>query len=184
MILYQDKNTYSNIEYADNYVAEHYSKYNPLRVHYSVLTDDEKAGYLSLALQEIERLPFVGRKYLVSQPLQFPRIRTGSFWGMSPTYASMFVGGACENQTPECVRQAQVENALGIIANEISAVSDKQFMTLQSLGIIKNTKYNKREAGDLGFGADITGATAKRCPLSSQKAYSLLREWLGGVAVC
>ncbi len=103
---------------------------------------------------------------------------------MTPTYASAFAGSGGANEIPLCIMQAQVENALGVLASEISAVSDRQFMTLQSLGIIKNTKYNKREAGDLGFGADITGATSRRCPLSSGKAYALLREWLGGAYVC
>lgn len=183
-MLEQDKTTYATVEFADEYIAAHYPQNNPLRVHFSVLHDDEKEAYLRLSLQEIERLPFVGRKYNVSQPLQFPRRRNGSLNGLSPTYLSMFVGNVGANETPECVKQAQVENALGVLANEISAVSDKQFMTLQSLGIIKNTKYNKREAGDLGFGADITGASSKRCPLSSNKAYELLRGWLGGVSVC
>ena len=182
-MLEEGKNTYATVEFADEYIAENYTPHNPLRVHFSVLTNDEKAVYLRKALQEIERLHFVGRKYLVTQSLQFPRIRSGSL-GMSPTYAAVFIGNFGDNQVPVCVKQAQVENALGIIANEIAAVSDKQFMTLQSLGIIKNTKYNKREAGDLGFGADITGATANRCPLSSTKAYELVREWLGGVSVC
>ncbi len=183
-MLEKGKNTYATIKFADEYISTQYPQNNPLRVHFSVLTDDEKEAYLRSALQEIEKLPFLGRKYIVSQKFQFPRIRSGSMHGITPTYASMFVGNVCENIIPECVMQAQVENALGVIANEISAVSDKQFMTLQSLGIIKNTKYNKREAGDLGFGSDITGATSKRCPLSSSKAYALLREWLGGVYVC
>lgn len=183
-MLVEGNNTYATVEFADEYIAESYTSHNPLRVHFSVLTNEEKEAYLRKALQEIERLHFVGRKYLVSQQLQFPRVRRGSLCGVSPTYASLFIGVVRDDEIPACVKQAQVENALGIIANEIAAVSDKQFMTLQSLGIIKNTKYNKREAGDLGFGADITGATASRCPLSSTKAYELLRAWLGGVFVC
>ncbi|MCI8733283.1 MAG: hypothetical protein HFE29_02975 [Clostridia bacterium] len=178
------KDTYATIGFADQYIATHYPQNHPLSVHFSVLTDDEKGVYLNLALQEIEALPFVGRKYIISQPLQFPRIRGGSFNRMTPTYASAFAGSGGANEIPLCIMQAQVENALGVLASEISAVSDRQFMTLQSLGIIKNTKYNKREAGDLGFGADITGATSRRCPLSSGKAYALLREWLGGAYVC
>lgn len=178
------KNTYATVEFANQYIEAHYMPFNPLRVHFSVLTDDEKEAYLRSSLQEIEKLHFSGRKRIVNQTLSFPRKRQTSYACYSPTYLSVFTG-VDETQIPECVRQAQVENALGIISNEISAVSDKQFMTLQSLGIIKNTKYNKREAGDLGFGADITGGTSiNRCPLSSQKAYSLLREWLGGIAIC
>lgn len=182
MTLYQDRNTYATVKYADKYLEEYYQEHHPLRVYFSALTDDEKSAYLFMALQEIERLPFVGRKAIVTQPLQFPRLKGRGYYGVSPVYASIF--NIESRETPECVRQAQVENALGIISNEISAISDKQFMTLQSLGIIKNTKYNKREAGDLGFGADITGVTSKRCPLSSQKAYMLLRDWLGGVYIC
>ncbi len=184
MTLYQDKNTYVTVQYADNYVYTHYAQFHPLRVHYSVLTDDEKADYLLCAMQEIEQLPFVGRKYLVTQPLQFPRMRACPCGVSSPYYLTAFLGNPNIYDVPECVKQAQVENALGLIAREISSVSDKQFMTMQSLGAIKNTKYNKREAGEIGFGEDLTGASVKRCPLASVRAYTLLREWLGGVSVC
>ena len=52
---------------------------------------------------------------------------------------------------------------------------------------LRSSKYKYPLAAgyvDLGFGADITGATSRRCPLSSGKAYALLREWLGGAYVC
>ncbi len=180
-MLEENINTYATILFADDYIENHFSPFYPLRVHFSVLTDIEKGSYLKASLQEIERLPFIGRKRLVNQPLAFPRLRSGNS-NLSPTYMSMFIG---ENiSIPECIKEAQVENALGILLKEISSVSDKQFMTMQSLGSIKNTKYNKREAGDLGFGENLTGMTVKKCPIASAKAYALLRDWLGGVSVC
>ncbi|MEG1528746.1 MAG: hypothetical protein RR405_00195 [Clostridia bacterium] len=183
MALEEAKNTYATTVFADQYLAEHLMPFNALRVHWSVLTDDEKSGYLRASLQEIDRLPFVGRKRLVGQPLAFPRFR-GNGGGFTPAYMSVFVGET--EDIPTCTKEAQVENALAILLREISATSDKQFMTMQSLGSVKNTKYNKREAGDLGFGDDLTGggAITKKCPLTSQKAYDLLRGWLGGIAVC
>lgn len=162
-MLEENKNTYATVDFADRYVSEHYTPHNPLAVHFSVLTDEEKETYLRKSLQEIERLHFTGRKYLVSQPLQFPRIRQGTFYGMSPTYASMFIGAVGENQTPECVKQAQVENALGILAAEISAVA------------VKNTSDD-----------EVTSVNAQNCscPLKSSKAYELLQNWIGGIYVC
>lgn len=185
MTLIKDENTYADVEFADKYINERYVQFNPIRVHYSVLSDEEKESYLMQSLQEIERLPFIGRKYSVTQALSFPRYRKNSFGNYTPIYLGMFVGAFNERETPECVKEAQVENALAILNKEISAISDRQFMTMQSLGAVKNTKYNKREAGDLGFGEDITGGgVQKKCPITSAKAYALLREWLGGIAVC
>ena len=63
------------------------------------------------------------------------------------------------------------------------AQTDKQFMIMQSLGLMKNIKYNKREAGDVGMGDDITGVKQQVSKLTSKTAEKLLRPWLGGLRV-
>lgn len=174
------ENSYVDIPYADRYVETYNTAYAPLAVHWSVLTDKEKEQYLYSSLSQIEKLPFIGRKYAVNQKLQFPRyLRVSGYGCMHYPFNTVQ-----EEDIPEDVKEAQVENALGLINAEINAISDRQFMTMQSLGAVKNTKYNKREAGDLGFGDDLKGSGSSRVQITSAKAYQLLRPWVGGGFKC
>lgn len=174
-----DKNSYIDIDYADRYLDSYYSENNPIFAHWSVLTDKEKERYLLLSMAQLEKLQFIGKAVNVNQPLQFPRfINTGVCCAHYPIRLVM------NNTVPTEVKEAQAENALGIINAEINAVSDKQFMTMQSLGAVKNTKYNKREAGDLGFGEELKSGSSTTVKLSSVKAYELLKNWLNGGFKC
>lgn len=174
MFLEIEKNTYADIEFVNSYIEEHYNYNHPLRVHFSVLTDDEKATYLLASLREIDKLPFIGRKRLVGQPLAFPRIRNGLNNYMSPTYMSRFVGSTDDLIIPEDLKQAQVENVLAILNKEISETSKKQLKTLQSLGAIKCTKPKN----------NVEEFKVCNCPITSETAYNLLRGWLGGISIC
>lgn len=168
-------NSYATITEADEYVNDYYECYHPLRVHWSVLGDDEKETYLRRSIAEIDKLHFLGRKYnAYAQRLAFPRIR--------PDSGNLYNGGffsftyAGESEIPEEVKQAQIENAIGIISKQISATADKQAITMQSLGAVKDTKG---QSGTVGADEAVT----HKCPLSSEKAYRLLRGWLGGVQI-
>lgn len=175
-----NENSYVSTDEANEYINEMYTRTSPLRVFWSILNVEEKESYLLQATAQIEKLLFIGRKYLYNQKMAFPRI-TGAY-GSLIDYR--YNSGNEAFQVPAEVKQAEIENALGIILEKIKSVSDKQFLTLQSLGAVKNTKYNKREAGDLGFGAELTGGTVKACPIASPKAYALLRNRIGGGYVC
>lgn len=176
-------NSYVDLEFANAYV-EKYNIWNaPLRVHWSVLTDDEKESYLHASLSQIEKLKFIGRKVIMRQPLQFPRyISQQNLVGCYHTFKFGIQDGTT-TEIPIDVQEAQVENALGIISEQISAISDKQFMTLQSLGAVKNTKYNKREAGDIGFSDELKGGTG-HVEIASLRAYQLLKPYVGGTFRC
>ena len=177
------KDTYCSIDEADEYVGKTYNRYAPLRVIWSVLDDEEKASYLRTSLTEIENLLFTGKKYDSRQLLAFPRIPSGN----SAVYSSLPLGMRLVShdysEIPQAVKAAQTENALAIICKECMAQTDKQFMIMQSLGLMKNIKYNKREAGDVGMGDDITGVKQQVSKLTSKTAEKLLRPWLGGLRV-
>lgn len=177
-----NENTYVSLQDADDYINEHYQKHHPLRVHWSVLEDTEKQTYLLQSTAQIEKLPFIGRKAFITQSMAFPRVRERRAFASMLEFRLTY--GVTTEIIPTSVKQAEIENALDIIMEQIKSVSDKQFLTMQSLGAVKNTKYNKREAGDLGFGAELTGGMQQKCPISSAKAYNLLREWIGGGYAC
>lgn len=175
--------TYCTIDEADEYVVKTYNKYAPLRVIWNVLDNVEKTEYLRMSIAEIENLPFTGTKYYSAQKLSFPRIshEYGVFNGSIP-YGMRLVSHAY-SEIPSDVKSAQAENALAIIGKECMAQTDKQFMIMQSLGLMKNIKYNKREAGDVGMGDDITGVKQHALRLTSRTAEKLLRPWLGSLRV-
>lgn len=175
--------TYCSIDEADEYVCKTNNKFAPLRVIWSVLNDEEKAEYLRMSLAEIENLPFTGKKYNSAQKLSFPRIthEYGTFNCAIP-YGMRLVSHV-HSEIPSDVKSAQAENALAIIGKECMAQTDKQFMIMQSLGLMKNIKYNKREAGDVGMGDDITGVKQQALRLTSRTAEKLLRPWLGSLRV-
>lgn len=183
-MLKQGENTYVTLEESDEYINAYYVKYAPLRVFWSVLDDDEKESYLRNSLTEIEALPFVGSKYRVSQKLAFPRIKQSGGSGFAYPYGAFYGGSSDYGVTPEEVKGAQVENALSLIGKECMAQTDKQFMIMQSLGSMKNIKYNKREAGDVGMGDDIKGGGgAGSIGLTSKAAEKMLRGWLGSLRI-
>lgn len=69
--------TYVMPQDSDKFLAEVLPASNPLRITWEVLTDEEKAGYLSAALRRLENLQFVGEKVFWTQPLKFPRSAYG-----------------------------------------------------------------------------------------------------------
>lgn len=177
------QDTYCSVDEADEYIAKTYTKYAPLRVIWSVLDDEEKAMYLRTSLAEIESLPFTGAKYDSAQALSFPRRPHAYSAALGALPCVIRLTSQDYSKIPQAVKAAQVENTLAIIGKECMAQTDKQFMIMQSLGLMKNIKYNKREAGDVGMGDDITGVKQKASRLSSQVAEKLLRPWLGGLRV-
>lgn len=69
--------TYVMPEDSNAFLAEVLPASDPLRIAWEVLQEEEKAGYLSAALQRLEDLNFIGEKAYYYQPLKFPRIARG-----------------------------------------------------------------------------------------------------------
>jgi hypothetical protein len=168
-MLTKGENTYADIETADDYINGTYYEYNPLRVHWSVLTDGEKEMYLKQSLVQIERLPFRGQKYYYRQKLMFPRFDPQSKY--SGCYAGSYIFRPLYSaEIPEELATAQAENALGILQKEISSVTSRQSKSMQSLGAVKDIKNSV-----------VQSSLTVNMPLTSTKAYEMLRGWLGGL---
>ncbi len=183
-MLIQGENTYVTAVEADEYTNTYYAEYTPIRVIWSVLNEEEKETYLRNSLTEMEALPFVGRKSRNEQKLSFPRVKNGTGIYCAYPYGAFYGGIVNGSKIPQEVKHAQIENALAIISKECMAQTDKQFMIMQSLGAMKNIKYNKREAGDIGMGDDIKGGGNNNgFGLTSKTAQSMLRGWLGTLRV-
>lgn len=153
------KNTYVTVAEADLYVQEHYRDKNALRAHWSVCSDEYKEQYLLKSIQEIEALPFVGRKTTWSQKLQFPRtlLNAPLHTRISPVY---LLYRDSEREVPQCVKDAQIENALGIIRGEYRPAS--KAAVLSSLGLTPPEQPAKGR-------------------LSSEHAETLLKPFLGAL---
>lgn len=156
--------TYVTVAEADEFIKQYYPEYDDLAVVWGVLTEREKTSYLYTSLQQIEALVLQGKPLDRNQPLQFPRIKC-------------FKPATKENPTiPNEVKEAQIENALELLNADLGARSDEQMILLSALGVVKNTKYNKREMGEVGLGATLTGAES-RTTLEGAHAVKLLKAW-------
>ena len=108
--------TYITVDEATAYVCEQYVTMHPLRVHWSVLTEEERETYLKQALRRLENLNYVGSKIDYYQPLKFPRIAYGR---------------PCElDKVPLNVKRAQAIMALEIIRKEYISCSDKRMISI------------------------------------------------------
>lgn len=152
--------TYVTVSESDEYIGNYRRELDPLRVHWSVLTDSEKELYLRKSCQQIERVMFVGRKFYVEQKLAFPRRKNGfGYVPCNPLYRYLWD----EYVVPEEVKAAQIENALGIIKSEYAA--RRSPTVLRAAGVIPEQAE--------------TAEKASPSPLSSEAAALLLSGWTG-----
>ncbi len=153
------KNTYVTIEEADEYIAENYSEKNILRAHWTVCPDEYKEQYLRKSMIEIEALPFVGRKTIWTGELQFPRtlLNAPLYVMHNPVY---LMYNRDETKVPKEVKEAEIENALGII--QMSYRPTSKAAVLSALGLVP-------------VFPDGTSV------LSSEKAERLLKPFLGAI---
>ena len=153
--------SYITVAEADAYIAANYAEYDDLAVVWGVLSEHDKEVYLRASLGQIEALVLYGRPYSREQALQFPR-------------RDCFKAGP---DIPSEVKEAQAENALALLNKDLKARSDEQMKTLGTLGVVKNTKYNKREMGEVGLGATLTGSEKHSSVLESEDAVKMLKAW-------
>lgn len=137
---------------ADTYIATRYTTLNPLRVRWTVLDTADKEAYINQSSDQISKLPF----------------------------NEVFDEDDISNIDYDVVFNAIIENAIGLLDADLNATSNIQFKTLQSMGMAKNTKYNRREQGDvLGINKD-TSAPKAAIPIASQKAWDMIKTFTYG----
>lgn len=151
---------YVTTEFADEYVAGHFTSNDNLRLAWENLDDEDKEVLLRRSFESIESLPFPGRKSCLSQPNAFPR------WpGTS---------------VPMAVQHAQVENAVSL-ADESVAEDAEYYERLWQFGVESYSIGNLSES--ISSGAFSTGG-AQASGIVSAQARRLLTPFMrGGFAI-
>ena len=147
-------NSYVTVEEADDLVRLYFRPYDEFNVFWSVLSEEEKEGYLMRSAQQIDTLVFTGRKHGCKQAMQFPR--------------------NCGEEVPSDVKRAAVYNALGFINEDIKATAEKQMQLFKSLGVVKNLRLDQTSM------AENAAPTEIEIPLASKTAYALLKPYTRG----
>ena len=145
---------YVTIAEANDYIAAHYLSTDPLRVSWDSLTDEYKQVLLTRSYDAIEMLPLRGRKASCDQQTAFPR------WP--------------DTTIPECVKSAQIENAL-----ELGNPSEEaeEYRRMRQLGVAEYKIGNFSEKlGDASADTNLMLSSG----IVSFKAIQLLRPFLSG----
>ena len=145
---------YVTIAEADAYITAHYLSTDPLRVAWESQTDEYKQVLLTRSYDAIETLPLRGRKASCDQPGVFPR------WP--------------DTTVPECVKSAQIENAL-----EMGNPSEEaaEYMRMRQLGI---TEYKIGNLSEKLGGGSADSNLMLSSGIVSFRAMQLLRPFLSG----
>ena len=130
---------------SNSYLVEVLPMSNPLRITWEVLTSEEKEGYLSAALRNIESLTYTGKKTVYGQKLKFPRTKYGNnYFGVGYGRIEMLsspYGGYNANIVPNEIKRAQVYWA-AYLANQEIYVTRRNNDACISLGLIKAENNN------------------------------------------
>lgn len=156
---------YVTLDYVDEYLNIYYPRLDSLACHFKVLSDEDKIAWLMSSAYAINNLVMQGCRVDKNQEFAFPR---------KECFKPYII--------PDEVKDAQIENALGLFNEHLSARSEQQIKTMLSLGLMKNMKYSKREMGNVGLSeslADVSVSKPKK-RLASEEAERILRPWIGG----
>jgi len=156
------KISYLLTEESDEIISTLYSSLDEEKVTWDVLHINDKEAFLRQSLAEIESLMFCGAKTNPNQTLSFPR------------------NGVIN--VPDDVKTAQAENAIAIMKERLKARSDSQFKTLSSMGSMANVKYDRKKQ-DLGVVSMTAEAKATPKKMTSDRAYAMLRPYLGSFRI-
>lgn len=147
---------YVDLTYADDYISKHYLSTDEIRNTWENLDEVDKEILLRKSFEAIESLPFTGHRYYIDQSNAFPR---------------------CPNEeVPEAIKAAQIENALALSDNSTS--EDIAFYEkLRQFGIGSYSIGNLSES--LNGSANLSGSMASYGIFSSV-AVKLLRQFISG----
>jgi hypothetical protein len=161
------KDSYVTLEETNEYFENNFNETDTIRIHWEVLTDEEKENYIKKSAREIDGLNLKGYKNISGQKMAFPRFL--------PAY-SLLNG----NTVPEEVYEAQKLNIYGLIKKEYTTLESKQFKVLQTLGATKNFKFNRRQSAEISTVEPSNEPLKRKQLLSSEEALGLLSRWLRG----
>jgi len=153
--------SYITLEEANDYVEAFYTSNDPYRVAWNALNDSDKEIILRNGARAIDSLVLLGRKVLVDQIMEFPRIIRKPFdYCLDPT----------SYEVPTNVKYAQVEVALSSIDTKIQNRKD-----------LINAGVTSFRIGDLSenYSPKSDLAVASKLYYSS-KAVQLMTDYIGG----
>ena len=138
--------SYVTVEYADEYIAEHYLPESIEQKRWSDLGTEEKEIRLRLACEELEQLPWQGATITKDQPLAFPRAPYQTF---------------SATEAPPKVKNAQVELALWRSDDQAQTdVAQREQLKLEGVQSVSLGSLSMSFSGD---GANVV-ASALTCP--------------------
>lgn len=138
---------YVTIAEADEYVSSRYSSTSDDRLRWEGLSDDDKAAFLMQSVDALDTLPYLYRKTDYAQPNAFPR--------------------RGEATVPVAVKNAQIENALKLSAEEDESAYEK--MALHGV-----------KSYSIGNLSEQLSPGATRSGIVSLKALQLLKPFMSG----
>lgn len=147
---------YVSLEYAHNYVCEHYAHVPGVVTQWTSMDEYVQRSILLQAFDHLESLPVVGRRKERDQQTNFPRCG--------------------ELEVAECVKAAQVEEAIGVM--QASSNSDgSEYALLRQFGV-KSYKIGhlSETSADGAWGASMSSSSS----VCSEKASRLLSGYFGG----
>lgn len=178
--------TYVTVAEADAYLADYYVSANTQLVAWSALSDGDKEIYLRNATRSLERLFFIGRKYLDTQTLSFPRVRPQPFpnrrWETEeinldtpegfvydPAYSPYYLG---ENEIPDAIKYAQIEEALELASP--SAATTKHSAISGAVSQVRIGHFEER------YNTRNTAGNTPQTVLRSVKAQEYVQDFVNG----
>lgn len=151
--------SYVTVEEATQYILQHYTSVDPIRIAWETLPDEDKQILLNRSADAINSLPLPGRKTYPDQENAFPR------------YPS--------TEVPEEVKAAQVENAL-VSSDEQQNEDAKLYQKMWAYGISSYRIGNLSESIGTASGNAGFTTTLLQSGVVSTKAQNLLSRFLGG----
>lgn len=147
--------SYSSVQEANDYVAQHYVSSDATRTTWESLQDEDKQVLLNKAFSIIENLPLRGRKTEIDQPCAFPRCP--------------------DKEVPDVVKNAECELALAFSDSDLNS-SIKDYRRMIDYGISSYSVGNFSES-ILSYQKN---GLQMRYGLISSEAERLLLPWLSG----
>lgn len=149
--------------YADADEMAAYVADRPEAALWDALDEDEQEAILIYVSGLVDALPFTGRKYDTSQPLQWPRlIKTRQGWRVERDADDNVV-------VPQPIKDAVCEEILA----RLDTTNDAR-RALQEAGVKSFRLSDLSES----YGDDLQGGGIKGTPLRSWTAYRLLEPYL------
>lgn len=121
--------SYNTVEEANTYIDTHYLQTDKEYLYWSDLDDASKTVLLTRAFEKIERLPFVGRIYDVTQTTCFPRYINQSVVSVdaikpAEVIEALSIGGAIPNQKPKGLKSFTIGHVSETYSTSSSSLSD------------------------------------------------------------